>query len=84
MSILDEITREKQRVSEALTRVDAQREKLSGQLNELEAAERVLARYGTETQAKRTPRKTPTRAAKGPLKRNRVGGDAPEPRNPLA
>jgi hypothetical protein len=65
MSILDEITREKQRVSEALTRVDAQREKLSGQLNELEAAERVLARYGTETQAKRTPRKTPTRAAEG-------------------
>ena len=65
MSILDEITREKQRVSEALTRVDAQREKLSGQLNELEAAERVLARYGTETQAKRTRRMTPTRAAEG-------------------
>jgi hypothetical protein len=46
MSTLDEITKEKQRVSEALARVDAQRDKLSGQLNELEAAERVLARYG--------------------------------------
>ena len=66
MSTLDEITKEKQRVSEALARVDAQREKLSGQLSELEAAERVLARYGTETQAKRTTsRKTPTRAAEG-------------------
>ena len=66
MSALDEITKEKQRVSEALARADAQREKLSGQLSELEAAERVLARYGTDTQAKRaTSRKTPTRAAEG-------------------
>ena len=45
MSTLDEITKEKQRVGEALARVDAQREKLSSQLGELEAAERVLARY---------------------------------------
>jgi hypothetical protein len=36
---------EKQRVSEALARVDAQREKLTSQLSELEATERVLARY---------------------------------------
>jgi hypothetical protein len=48
MSTLDEITKEKQRVSEALARVDAQRDKLSSQLNELEATERVLARYGGE------------------------------------
>jgi hypothetical protein len=34
MSTLDEITKEKQRVSEALARVDAQREKLASQLNE--------------------------------------------------
>jgi hypothetical protein len=45
MATVDEITREKQRVSEALARVDAQREKLAGQLAELEATERVLARY---------------------------------------
>jgi hypothetical protein len=45
MATLDEITKEKQQVSEALARVDAQREKLIGQLGELEAAERVLARY---------------------------------------
>src|SRR4029077_1441834 len=46
MSTLDEITNEKQRITEALARVDAQREKLTGQLGELEATERVLARYG--------------------------------------
>ena len=47
MATLDEITKEKQQVSEALARVDAQREKLTAQLGELEVAERVLARYTT-------------------------------------
>jgi hypothetical protein len=54
MSTLDEITKEKQRVSEALARVDAQREKLSSHLNELEATERVLARYGEGLRARKT------------------------------
>ena len=35
MSTLDEVTKEKQRVSEALARVDAQHEKLIAQLGEL-------------------------------------------------
>jgi hypothetical protein len=54
MSALDEITKQKQRVSETLSQVDAQRVKLAGQLSELEAAERVLARYskGITTTAK--------------------------------
>ena len=65
MSTLDEITKEKQRIGEALARVDAQREKLTGQLSELEATERVLARYSKGTQAKRTPSaKTPTMTTK--------------------
>ena len=65
MSTLDEITKEKQRLGEALGRVDAQREKLTGQLSELEATERVLARYSKGTQAKRTPpAKTPAMATK--------------------
>ena len=51
MSTLDEITKEKQRVGEALARVDAQRDKLIGELGELEAAERVLARYSRGTRA---------------------------------
>ena len=54
MATLDEIEKEKQRISEALARVDARREKLAGELSELEATERVLARYSTGTQSKRT------------------------------
>jgi outer membrane protein TolC len=53
MSTLDEITKEKQRVGEALSRVDAQREQLVSQLRELEAAERVLARYTKGPQARK-------------------------------
>jgi hypothetical protein len=61
MATLDEITKEKERLGEALARVDAQREKLS----ELEATERVLTRYSKGTQAKRTPSaKTQTTATK--------------------
>ena len=63
MSTLDEITKEKQRVGKALARVDAQHEKLIGQLGELEAAERVLARYGEGTRARRSAAATaPTTA----------------------
>src|SRR5215813_14214799 len=65
MSTLDEITKEKQRVGEALARVDAQHEKLAGQLGELEAAERVLARYSTGTRVtKKALAKTPSTAMK--------------------
>src|SRR5271156_4893750 len=65
MSTLDEITKEKQRIGEALAHVDAQREKLTGQLGELEAAERVLARYSKGTSARKTASaKTPTTATK--------------------
>jgi hypothetical protein len=37
---------EKQRISERLDRLDGERKRLSAQLNELEIAERVLARFG--------------------------------------
>ena len=71
MSALDEITQEKQRVSAALAQVDAQRGKLAGQLSELEAAERVLARYSKGTtkseaipaRSRRRPRDTATKTA---------------------
>jgi hypothetical protein len=67
MSTLDEITNEKQRVSEALARVDAQREKLTSQLGELEAAERVLARYSKGTGPRKTASaNTPTTSTKAP------------------
>ena len=62
---MDEITKEKQRVSEALAHVDEQHEKLTSQLAELEATERVLARYSKGTPARKTASaKTPTTATK--------------------
>jgi hypothetical protein len=65
MSTLDEITKEKHRLGAALARVDAQREKLTGQLGELEATERVIARYSKGTAAKKTASaKTPTTTTK--------------------
>ena len=78
MSTLDEITNEKQRISEALARVDAQREKLTSQLGELEAAERVLARYskGTGQERRLQPTRRP-RQRRPPLRRDRVSARAP-------
>ena len=74
MSTLDEITRKKQRISEALARVDMQREKLANQLGELEATERVLARYSKGTQAKKTASaRTPTTATKAAAPARRHG-----------
>jgi hypothetical protein len=76
MSTLDEITKEKQRIGDALARVDAQREKLTGQLAELEAAERVLVRYSKGTPARKAATaKTPITATKAAA--------APRPRRPL-
>jgi hypothetical protein len=46
MATVEEIGQEKQRISERLSRLDAERTKLAEQLNELEIAERVLARFG--------------------------------------
>ena len=65
MSTFDEITKEKQRLGEALARVDARREQLASQLNELEATERVLARYTTGTHARKmSSAKMPTTGVK--------------------
>ena len=46
MVSMDEIGQEKQRISERLVRLDAERTRLGDQLNELEIAERVLIRFG--------------------------------------
>ena len=53
---------EKQRISERLERLDAEREKLSAQLNELEMAQRVLARF--EGKAVTTGKRARARPAK--------------------
>jgi hypothetical protein len=76
MAALDEITKEKQRVSEALSRVDAQREKLAGELAELEATERVLARYSKGSGVRRTAlARTPT-SPRNPASAARAGRGA--------
>ena len=72
MSTLDEITQEKQRVSEALARIDAQRQKLAGQLGELEATERVLDAIA---QARREPSR-PSRPLHRPRQLLQRGGNA--------
>src|SRR5258708_28562186 len=79
MSTLDEITKEKQRISEALARVDAQREKLAGQLVELEATERVLARYSKGSGARKTASaRTPVTATNAAAPARAGGGPRSE------
>jgi len=58
------MAQEKQRISERLERLDAEREKLSAQLNELEMAERVLARFeGKAVATGKRPRARPAKTA---------------------
>jgi hypothetical protein len=83
MSTLDEITKEKQRISEALARVDAQRDKLTEQLSELEATERVLARY-TKGMPPGRGASAKTTATKRALQRDQVGASGRQPQKQLA
>ena len=53
VAVLDDIGREKQRLTERLAQLDVQREKLATQLTELEAAERVLSRFAQPEQGGR-------------------------------
>jgi hypothetical protein len=66
MATLDEIGQEKQKVSERLARLDAERAKLGAQLNELEVAERVLSRFGRVETTERRRRGRPARTAPAP------------------
>ncbi len=61
MATLEEIGQEKQRISERLARLDAERGKLADQLNELEIAERVLSRFGKAPAPERRRRGRPAR-----------------------
>ena len=79
MATMDEIGQEKQRISERLARLEAERTRLADQLNELEIAERVLNRFGgTAEAADRRRRGRPTRAAQpaGGQRRGRGGQQA--------
>src|SRR5882724_5742492 len=81
MATMDEIGQEKQKLSDRLARLDAERAKVADQLNELEVAERVLTRFGggTETTERRR-RGRPARtapAAAAPRGRSRSVQSAP-------
>src|ERR1700730_3389310 len=77
MSILDEITKQKQLVTGALARVEAQREKLASQLVELEATERVLARYSKGSGARKIASARTARTATNAPFSARAGGRPP-------
>jgi hypothetical protein len=80
MPTLDEIGQEKQRLAERLAKLDAEREKIAAQLNDYEAAERVLARLGAGEAPERRRRGRPARppAAAEP-RRGRGARSAPTP-----
>ncbi len=66
MASVDEIGQEKQRISERLARLDAERTRLGDQLTELEIAERVLIRFGGKADtAGRRKRGRPARTSSG-------------------
>jgi hypothetical protein len=80
MATLDEIGQEKQRISERLARVEAERTKLADQLNELEVAERVLTRFGGSADtAERRRRGRPARTAPATGAQRRPRGSKPAP-----
>ena len=78
MATVDEIGQEKQRIAERLARLDADRAKLAQQLEELEVAERVLARFGVVKPQPSSERRgraraaQPTVAASGPRRQTRT------------
>ena len=72
MPIAADIAQEKQRVSEQLEKVDAERSRLQDRLNELEVAERVLSRFGQKASTPRASARATAFQAKRP-------GDGPRP-----
>src|SRR5262245_41260793 len=81
MATIDEIGQEKQKLSDRLARLDAERAKVADQLTELEVAERVLTRFGGgPATAERRRRGRPARTAPVPAaqrSRSRSGQSAP-------
>jgi hypothetical protein len=76
MAVLEEIGQEKQRISERLMRLDEERTRLSGQLDELQIAERALMRFRGKADAVAKPsraRPAKTAPAAGPERRARNG-----------
>jgi hypothetical protein len=85
MATLDEIGQQKQRISERLARLDAERTKLGDQLNELEIAERVLTRFGAKADTSdRRRRGRPGRTAPAAGKARGARGRRQAPAVPMS
>src|SRR5262252_6419326 len=84
MAISDEIGQEKQRISQRLMRLDAERTMLSDQLNELEITERALRRFESKAAApKRLRGGRAARPASMPGEKRRARGSQQAPSVPL-
>jgi hypothetical protein len=81
MATLDEISQEKQKLAERLTRIDADRAKVAQQLEELEIAERVLSRFGGQQFAEPRRRGRPARPMPAPERPSRT---AKQPQSTLS
>src|SRR5712691_10626521 len=49
MPVMADVVQEKQRISDQLAKIDAEKSKLQARFNELEIAERVLSRFAKQT-----------------------------------
>ena len=80
MSMLDQIGKERRQITERLTRLDAERAKLSDQLNELEIAQRAVRRFGDKAVAtkKRSGVPAPKTAPTVDAQRTAQGGQQPQ------
>ena len=80
MPMLDQIGQEKRRITEQLTRLDAEHAKLSDQLNELEIAQRAVRRFGDKAVAtkKRSGVPAPKTAPTVDAQRTAQGGQQPQ------
>jgi hypothetical protein len=68
MPMMADVAQEKQRISQQLVKIDAERSKLQDRLSELEIAERVLSRFGTRKgapQRRRQPAESRSKPASG-------------------
>src|SRR5260370_35638162 len=80
MTTLDEVGQAKQRISERLARLDAERTKLSDELIELETAERVLTQFGGKADTTKGSRRgQPARITPATAGKRRAEGDQQAP-----
>ncbi len=87
MPIMADVTQERQRISDQLAKIDAERSKLQDRFNELEIAERVLSRFGKqrgETPRRSRPAGSQSKQASGNGESPRIPARRPRTARPAA